>query len=255
MCLILFSWKKHENYKLILAANRDEFYNRPTLPASFWKENQNILAGKDLTGGGTWMGISKTGKIAMLTNYRDLTNLKPNAPSRGHLVSDYLTENTNSSTYLNLIASRDNEYNGYNIIVGDVDSLHYHSNYKSGREPISEGIHGLSNHLLNSPWPKVDTGKQQLSEIIANEKFNSNDLMEILFDDRIATDDLLPDTGVGIEKERMLSPLFIKSPVYGSRSSTVILVDWNNQVTFIERTYNLDNFSFEEVNFGFPIPK
>ncbi|HEX5170764.1 MAG TPA: NRDE family protein, partial [Cyclobacteriaceae bacterium] len=225
MCLIFLSLNDHPEYKLIVAANRDEFYNRKTAPAQFWNEEQTILGGRDLEAGGTWMGITKEGKIAMVTNYRDLRNIKVNAPSRGHLVSEYLISGVNPVNYIDEVARNGKAYNGFNLIVGNPNELYYYSNYQANVAPVQPGVHGLSNHLLNSPWPKVKTGRERFNGLIRERPFEPDDLLDMLYNDAAAPDEELPDTGVGLERERVLSSMFIKSPDYGSRCSTVVLVD------------------------------
>ncbi|HNP18275.1 MAG TPA: NRDE family protein [Fulvivirga sp.] len=251
MCLILLGYKVHPTYKLIIAANRDEFYGRPTKPLDFWEEDRSILAGKDLEAGGTWLGLTTAGKISLLTNYRDLKNIKPNAPSRGHLVSDYLKKGIDASQYLENVAQKGNNYNGFNIICGDVDELQYYGNYQKGVHKIKAGVHGLSNALFNTPWPKVIKGKEKVEKVIANNEITAEHLFATLYDDLKAPDNQLPDTGVGYEKEAMLSPMFIKSENYGSRCSTVILVDNDNNVHCSERTYNPHDYSYETKSFDF----
>lgn len=249
MCLIFISVNNHPTYKLVVAANRDEFYNRKTAPAHFWSDHPEILAGRDLEAGGTWMGISKSGKISMVTNYRDLKNLKQNAPSRGHLVSEFLLNGDKPDAYLKSVAQKGSEYNGYNLIVGSAGELYYYSNYKEDVERVPDGLHGLSNHLLNTPWPKVTWGIKRMEHILTKNKINTDELFDLLYNDQRANDDQLPDTGIGLERERALSSMFIKSPNYGSRSSTVILVDKQNHVLFKERVYDLTTFDFEESTF------
>lgn len=244
MCLILFAHNVHPKYKLIVAANRDEFYARPTKPADYWEENPDILAGRDLEAGGTWLGITKQGRLSLLTNFRDLTNIKSDAPSRGHIVSDFLSSNADGREYLNNISAKGELYNGFNIICGDWNNLYYYGNYQQGVHKIETGVHGLSNALLDSPWPKVVKGTENLKSIIEKNEIDAEQLFELLYDDQTAADNQLPDTGVGYEREKMLSPLFIKSERYGSRCSTVLLVDKNDNVTFVERTYNTSDFTF-----------
>ena len=252
MCLIFLSVNNHPDYKLIVAANRDEFYNRKTAAAEYWKDNPEILGGRDLEAGGTWLGITKTGRVSMITNYRDLKNIKSNAPSRGHLVSDYLASRISPDLYLKSLESKDKLYNGYNLLVGTPDEMWYHSNYKEGVQELKKGLFGLSNSLLETPWPKVENGKKRMKEILRS-SFAPEDFFQMLFDEEIAADNLLPDTGVGLERERALSAMFIKSPGYGTRCSTVILIDNNNQVFFTERVYDLQTFSFSENTFTFKI--
>ncbi|MEQ8926179.1 MAG: NRDE family protein [Fulvivirga sp.] len=249
MCLILFAKNAHPEYKLIVAANRDEFYKRATRPASFWPDHKQLLAGKDLEAGGTWMGITKQGRLSLLTNYRDLSNIKTTAPSRGHLVTDFLLSEDNAVDYLQKVSERGHQYNGFNLISGDVNSLAYYGNYQEGVHKLDDGIHGLSNALLNTAWPKVENGKEKLSALMAQNQINDEQLLQLLFDNTTAPDNQLPETGVGYEKEKMLSPMFIKSSNYGSRCSTAILVTHTNEITFVERTYNISDFSYEDCKF------
>jgi uncharacterized protein with NRDE domain len=253
MCLIFISFNHHPTYKLIVAANRDEFYARRTSPAEHWPDFPNIIAGRDLEAGGTWMGITRSGRISMLTNYRDLKNLKPVAPSRGHLVSRYLETETRPEQYARDVEKRGGEYNGFNLIVGDTRELWYHSNYSTGTRQLEPGIYGLSNHRLDSPWPKVVRGKQKLTPLLARKELKPDELMEALYDDKTAPDDHLPDTGIGLERERALSSMFIKAGNYGSRCTTVVLVDRSDHVTFAERVYDTVTFNHQSREFQFQI--
>jgi uncharacterized protein with NRDE domain len=238
MCLILFAWKMDEDFPLVLAANRDEFYERPSAPADFWDDAPDLLAGRDLRDGGTWLGITRGGRVAALTNYRDPASLKIGAPSRGMLVSDYLRGREKPGAYLGRIASEADRFNGFSLLVGDPDELFCFSN-RGALEPLQPGIHGLSNRLLDTPWPKVVQGKKVLKALLQRGKeVPSEALFALLADRARPPDDRLPETGVGLEWERVLSPLFIESEVYGTRSSTVLLIDRNGGVTFIERVFN-----------------
>jgi uncharacterized protein with NRDE domain len=253
VCLIFFSVNEHPRYKFILAGNRDEFHHRPTAPAQYWPDVPHVLAGRDLEANGTWLGISRKGHISLLTNFRDPANINPAAPSRGHLVSDYLTLGTDGKEYLAEIKQRGHQYNGFNLLVGTPDQLWYYSNYDEAIQSVGQGLHGLSNHLLNTPWPKVERGKQLLTPILQRDIIQPEALLEVLYDEQQAPDDSLPDTGVGIDRERVLSSMFIKSPNYGSRSSTVILVDRQNKVHFVERVYDLATFAHSTLQFEFLI--
>ena len=253
MCLIFFSLKEHPDYKLIIAANRDEFYNRKTAAADFWKDYPNILGGRDLEANGTWMGITKSGKISMLTNFRDPKNINPNAPSRGQLVSDYLEQNILPEDYLKQIEPKASAYNGFNLLMGNPEEFYYLSNYKTGIDKITSGLHGLSNHLLETPWPKVERGRQKLELLLKSERVTTQKLFEFLYDGERASDNQLPDTGIGLERERALSSMFIKSPGYGSRCSTVILIDQDNNIEFSERVYDLATFEYTTKTFRFKI--
>lgn len=240
MCLILLAVAAHPRFPLVLAANRDEFYDRPTEAADFWPDAPDILAGRDLKDGGTWLGITQSGRIAALTNYRDPASIKAEAPSRGWLVRNYLTGRESPDEYLDGLAARAHEYNGFSILVGDTSRLLWYSN-RGGRQHLASGIYGLSNHLLDTPWPKVERGRTCLAEILAGAGTGAppvEKLFALLADETKPDDALLPDTGVGIEWERILGSLFIRSPQYGTRSSTVLVVDDKNRVTFAERVFN-----------------
>ena len=251
MCLIFFSVHNHPTYKLIVAANRDEFYNRKTAAAAYWEDHPQLLGGRDLEACGTWMGITKSGRISMLTNYRDPLNINPNAPSRGQLVSDYLLSMEEPEQYLKRIEQNGKVYNGFNLLAGTVNGLYYYSNYKEGVDKIAPGFYGISNHLLETPWPKVVRGKEKMKPVLAKATINPDDLFEVLYDNEIADDNKLPNTGLTIERERALSSMFIKTENYGSRCSTVVLVDHDNHVLFAERVYDLQTFQFTTQTFQF----
>ena len=253
MCLIVFANNFHKDYKLIFAANRDEFYNRPTEAAHFWNDYPELLAGQDLEAGGTWMGITKSGRFAAITNYRDMKNIKENAPSRGNLTLDFLTSDISPEKYFAEIKNEFKNYNGFNLILGDVDNLFYISNIQSELKKIEPGIHGLSNAFLDTKWPKVDTSKQRLEKSISDNQISEEVLMKILDDKSFAEDENLPETGVGIELERVLSSVFIKTEKYGTRCSTVMLIDQQDNVQFIERTYLPAKDKFIRNEFKFDI--
>ncbi len=240
MCLIFVAIGAHPNYPLIIAANRDEFYNRPTARASFWPEAPDLLAGRDLRAGGTWLGITRNGRVAALTNYRDTKTMNADAPSRGRLVSDFLLGRQDPVRYLEQLSRSAHIYNGFSLIAGIADKmqLFYYSNRGNGIRMLGPGIHGLSNHLLDTAWPKVEKGKQALRGCLAKESLNPESLLQLLLDRATPPDDSLPETGVGLEWERILSPVFITSPDYGTRSSTVILLDKYGSVTFVEKSFD-----------------
>ena len=238
MCLILFAYNVHPAYRLILAANRDEFYDRPSTPADFWIRYPHVLAGVDLKEKGTWLGVTGSGKIAAITNYRDPDSWKADAPSRGRLVSRYLTGSDNPEKYLKRVSKKAHSYNGFNILLGDAEDLFVYSN-RGEIQKLSAGIYGLSNRLLDTPWPKVTRGKKLLKAALKKKGHEMEDsLFAMLEDRRVPPDDDLPQTGVGLEWERLLSPMFITSPVYGTRSSTILLIGKNRRVIFVEKVYN-----------------
>ena len=239
MCLILLAIRKHPDYKLILAANRDEFYERPSEPPHFWKEDPRVLAGRDLVAEGTWLGITRQGRLAAVTNYRDPASLRASAPSRGKLVSDFLLSPLEPAVYLERIRPEKDRYNGFNLILGNRDRIVCYSNRSDETARLAPGVYGLSNRFLDTPWPKVVRAKARFEQILhAGKPISAESLFLLLKDQTMATDDMLPSTGVPIEWERILSPIFITSPAYGTRSSTLLLIDKQDQVTFMERTFN-----------------
>jgi uncharacterized protein with NRDE domain len=253
MCLIFIALKQNPVYKLIVAANRDEFYQRKTAAAHWWDSNSQIVGGKDLEAGGTWLGMNRNGRIGMVTNFRDPQNIKAQAPSRGHLVSEYLSSTMAPEKYVNDLKPTRHHYNGFNLLVGDAESFWYISNYNEGMQELKSGFFGLSNHLLETPWPKVIRGKQKLTDLVSASDVSSDEIFETLFDDQRAPDETLPDTGVGLERERALSAMFIKSPGYGTRCSTVIMVDYAGNVSFKERVYDVETFRYSLSSFNFTI--
>jgi len=255
MCLILLAYNVHPSYRLILAANRDEFYERPSLPADFWEDQQHVLAGRDLKEGGTWLGITKKGKFSAITNYRDPSAFKSKASSRGKLVSRYLIGKQTAGKYLEDVSSQAEKYNSFNLLIGDDQDLFVFSS-RGDTEKLKPGIYGLSNHLLNSPWPKISRGKRLLK--IALDK-KGNDLEEALFDlledRRVAPDNRLPSTGVGLEWERILSPIFITSPIYGTRSSTILIIGKNRHIRFVEKVFDGQKEPWVTSSFSFKLEK
>ena len=240
MCLILFGLNQKSEFKLILAANRDEFFSRPTEEAHWWKDNKDILAGRDIKSGGTWLGINKNGRFIAITNYRDLKNINNEARSRGELSKSFLTGHLSTDAFLSELSSRKDQYNSFNLLLSDngFDTLYHYSNVTDERTLISDGIHGLSNHLLDTPWPKVELGKQGLQQHLDSETKKSDELIKFMQHGEEAPDSALPDTGISYELEKKLSPVFISMKEYGTRCSTILEVNNNNGVTFLEVTYN-----------------
>lgn len=254
MCIILLANKAHTELPLILAANRDEFYERPTERAHFWKDAPGTLAGRDLVRGGTWLGVTRSGRIAAVTNYREPGAQQKEALSRGHLVTDFLAGDESAPAYLSKLAPSASLYNGFNLIVGTASLLYYYSNRGGAPEEIPGGVHGLSNHLLNTSWPKVERGRKALASVLDGDgQLSVEAVFNILADDARAVDENLPETGVGLELERMLSPLFINSPMYGTRSSSIVIFNRHQEVTFIERTYMPGKPGYEEARYEFQI--
>jgi uncharacterized protein with NRDE domain len=263
MCLILVAWQAHPDFPLVLAANRDEFFARPAAPARWWADQPDILAGRDLEAGGTWLGVHRRGAFAGLTNFRDPASQRPGTPSRGALVADTLTGHQPVAERLAWLARHGGDYNGFNLIFSDDDELAVYESVSpplgrpeegslplggkarsakgapmSGRgQVLGPGVYGLSNHLLDSPWPKVLAAKSRLHSALDSLP-DTTPLLELLRDDRPAPDAALPRTGVSLEWERLLSSAFIRAPGYGTRCSTVILRDGAGHTSFREWTWN-----------------
>jgi len=226
MCLITFQWQPEAENKLILSANRDEFLNRPAQALHPWQDIDGVYAGKDLSLGGTWLGIHKNGRFAALTNHRDVRIKGPELPiSRGNLVLDFLTSDIDPLSYLELLATKSELYAGYNLLVADQHQLGYFSN-RSEQAPrlLAPGVYGLSNGLLDSRWPKVEQAKQQLNDWLTIND-NQQPLAGLLSSTVIANDSRLPDTGIAVEMERMLSCQKIIMPNYGTRCSTGLVIN------------------------------
>ncbi len=238
MCLILIAYRSHPRYPLLVAANRDEFYDRPTAPLAFWDDIPQVLAGRDLRQGGTWMGVARTGRFAAITNYRDPTQVLPSAPSRGQLVSDYLCGAESAYVYLNRLVPKARDYNGFNLVLGDADGLFYYSNRADQWRTLAPGLYGLSNHLLDTPWPKLERGRNALRNLLDRQvDLVPDELLELLMDRTPVPDSDLPHTGVSLVWERWLSPIFIDAPGYGTRSSTALLVSDSRQACMVETTW------------------
>lgn len=239
MCLLFFSYRTTPGYRLVVAANRDEFLARPTAPLSFVDPERTFLAGRDLHGGGTWLGITAGLKFAAITNFRDPAANRADAPSRGEILMEYLHGDTGSGRYLDDLAARASRYNGFNIILGDAADLYYFSNRNGLPRKLAPGFYGLSNHLLDTSWPKVVRGKELLRPyMVETSRIDPLHLLQLLRDNSCPPDDMLPDTGVGLDWERLLGPIFIDSPTYGTRSSAVITETDGGVVTFTEKTHD-----------------
>jgi uncharacterized protein with NRDE domain len=236
--LILVAWRAHPDYPLVVAANRDEFYRRRTASADFFPDAPSILAGRDLEAGGTWLGLARSGlhgvRFAGLTNFRDPGSYKPNAPSRGRLVADYLAGCIGIDAYLGGLDA--SAYNGFNLLLSDGERLVAFSNVTGERHELAPGVYGLSNAFLDTPWPKVGAGKTALADALAALP-DENGLFALLRDPTIHPDHALPTTGVPLEWERLLSAAFIRSPEYGTRCSTLVKVGADLTATFDEQTW------------------
>jgi uncharacterized protein with NRDE domain len=239
MCLLFISYQTTPGYRLAVAANRDEFLARPTAPLGFLDAKRTIIGGRDLQSGGTWLGISAGLRFAALTNYRDPANNRASAPSRGELVLDFLSGAMPAQEYLHHLADRAQIYNGFNLIVGDDQGLFLLSNRSPGYQRLAPGYYGLSNHLLDTPWPKVLRGKELLRPHL-QQRIYVTGVFAGLADRHLPEDHHLPDTGVGLAWERLLSTIFITGDTYGTRSSALLTVSDDNQVVFREKTHAVE---------------
>jgi uncharacterized protein with NRDE domain len=237
MCLIVFAHHAHAAYRLVVAANRDEWFRRPTAAAAFWDDAPEVFAGRDLEQRGAWLGVTTTGRFAAITNFRDPGSHLPDAPSRGRLVSDFLRSSATPLAYLERLRPDAAAYNGFSLLVGDGASLCYFSNREREVRSLAPGIYGLSNSFLDVPWPKVRLGKERLARQL-NARVDVDALLALLDDTRTAPDEELPRTGVSSEWERQLSALRIVADGYGTRSSTALLIGTEGEVSIAERSFD-----------------
>ena len=235
MCLLAFAWQVHPYYPLILIGNRDEFYARPAQAIAYWQDVPFILAGRDEQEGGTWLGVTNDGRWAALTNYRE-----PNAPkgllSRGHLVAEFLKAQVEPLAYAQQIFSQAEQYSGFNLLIGNREQVAVVSNRGTEPQLLKKGIYGLSNQLLDSPWPKTQRLKAGLSQLVKQNSFDIEQALLLLQDTTQPNDADLPDTGVGLVWERLLATAFIKSPIYGTRASSILLLG-KNTIQLTEQTW------------------
>jgi len=250
MCLIVFALDRHPRYRLVLAANRDEYFSRPTASAAFWHDAPQVLAGRDLEAGGTWLGMTTERRLAAVTYYREPVAPLHQPPSRGKLAADFLTGTMAPEEYLERLRREEEKYGGFNVLFGDDGGLFYHTNRGDVSVRVTAGIHGLSNGLLDTPWPKVLAARKGLEHLLQSDVVEPEALFAILADRRAFPDPLLPDTGFGVERERHLSPIFIAGSDYGTRSSTVVLIGRDNRQTFLERTYDNRQEAVETASFA-----
>ena len=250
MCLIYVAWRHHPRYRLVVAANRDEFHARPALSAHWWDDTPGILAGRDLEAGGTWLGVASGGRFAAITNYLGPSVRLAGAPSRGTLVSEFLTGDASAPTYLGRIVGQGHRYNGFSLLAMDGDMLAFASNRSRGVLRLAPGLYGLSNHLLDTPWPKVTEGKEELKRLLAEPDVRIPDLLALLAaaDSRIVE---APGADMGSDSGRMRwrSSRFILGSDYGTRTSTVVRLDAEGAGVFVERSFDSHGTAVGDVAF------
>jgi uncharacterized protein with NRDE domain len=237
MCLVLVAWRGHENYRCVLAANRDELHSRPAQPAHWWHGDPPILAGRDLSAGGTWLGLTRSGRFAALTNYRDSRPRLAEAPSRGLLLTSILTSTEPAAQSLEFLYRASPDYNPFNLLFSDGEQLAIYESVPRAGRILDPGIYGLSNHLLDTPWPKVRRAKSLLS-IALSQPDGTDAALGLLRDEQPAADEELPRTGLSLPWERLLSSAFVRAPDYGTRCSTVVRIDESGRACFDEWSWD-----------------
>lgn len=251
MCLLLFAYRTHPDYPLVIAANRDEFHRRPASLADWWSEG-DVLAGRDLEAGGSWFGVNKRGRFAAITNFRDRDGPMPGARSRGELVIQALQTPLDGQAQLRALDAEADHYNGYNLVFGGIDGVFSYSNHSREASELAPGIYGLSNHLLETPWPKVRRGKSKLESYLVSDLPPALEpLLELLGDRQQAEEADLPSTGLDPGWERRLSAMFIVGEEYGTRASTAVIIDKDGGVGFMERTFGVDGLQKSEREYHF----
>lgn len=254
MCLLVLAYKVVPGCRLVVAANRDEFHERPTAPAAYWPEAPRVFAGRDLRAGGTWMGVTRTGRFAALTNYRDMSPKREGAPSRGTLVARFLTGVEPAEAFVTRLFAEGNEYDGFNLLAADRHGLYWVSNRGGEPRELEPGICGLSNHLLDTAWPKVTRTRAAFERLLADTRPpRPEELLSLLADRRQAEDDLLPHTGLDLNVERLLSAPFIVSPAYGTRTSTAFVLT-GRAASFTETTFGVKGEPIGTVHEDLDIP-
>lgn len=250
MCLILFAYRIVPGVPLLVAANRDEYYARPARQAAFWEDRPSVLAGRDLQAGGTWLGVSANGRFAAVTNFRGAPGAPPGGPSRGELVTGFLSGKQSARSYSRALEKAGSRYAGFCMLASDGEELYFYSNQEHRASIVEPGIHGLSNHLLDTPWPKVVKGRAGLQGLLSR-PFSDADYLDLMDDTVPATEKMLPETNLDPAWERSLSSLRIIAGGYGTRCSSVVRIDEASVVDFAERTYRDDGDIAGEVRYRF----
>lgn len=238
MCLISLNWRAHPRYELVLAANRDEFHHRPTAPAGWWTDAPDVFGGRDLSQGGGWLAANRHRRLAAVTNVRRMQQPDPNAPSRGALVADFMRGTQSAAEFAKRLRGRADAYAGFNLLLYDGEALVYATNHDGYRsEKLRPGIHSISNASLDTPWPKLLRLQDSMRRWSRQASEDEELLLAALADDKQAKDRELPDTGVGLELERFLSPPFIRGDQYGTRASSIIRLVNHGALHFTEKRF------------------
>ncbi len=249
MCLIVLAIGQHPEYPFILAANRDEFHARPSEDAHWWSDRQGVLGGRDLQAGGTWLAVSREGRLATVTNFRDAKPPEPGLLSRGHLVTGFLDGTLHPDDYLDRID--EDAYAGFNLIVAERDDVAYLSNREDGKRRLTPGVYGLSNALLDGPWEKVERSKQRLRDLVRSGDFNVKALLRLMGDRERGPAEEVERGRLEFDTAHAITAPFIVLPEYGTRCTTVVLVDSENRWRFFERRFDPDGRQTGESDFSF----
>ncbi len=239
MCLLVIAWQAHPRYRLVVAANRDEFHERPTAPLAKWASPDDIVGGRDLRAGGTWLAMDSARRLGIVTNFRELQRPAPGAPSRGDLIPAYLRSGLAAGEFSATLASRAPDYSGFNLLIRDAESLWYASNrHERFARSLPPGVYGLSNEFLDTPWPKLLRVRARFEDWLRRPR-SDEQLFEILADrTQAGIDAALPQTGLSPQWERLLSAPFVCNPDYGTRCSTVVLEDHSGALLVTERRFD-----------------
>lgn len=248
MCLVICAWQAHHRYRLVVAANRDEFHARPSQPMNWWPDAEDLLAGRDLQAGGTWLGLSRGGRFATVTNYREPARQRPGLRSRGELVSRFLSADAAPRDYVDGLDP--SAYAGYSLLLADTNSLFYASNRDGESRELDSGVYGLSNATLDTPWPKLTRTRDGVAQLLDDDNVNPSALFRLLADDRPAPvnelDDKLP-----FAMARAVSSPFIRAGDYGTRCTTVVLAEHDGTTLVCERRFDKDGKAAGDSEFRF----
>lgn len=239
MCLLVVAWRSHPRYRLVIAGNRDEFHERPAAALGWWHDVPDVIGGRDLRAGGTWLGLARSGRFGLVTNFRDANGTPPGAPSRGQLVPAYLRDTCSAESFLDALRPGMHAYAGFNLLVGDAGALHYCCNVgNTAPRELGPGTYGLSNHRLDEPWPKLVHTRERFIETLAHPDPGPAELFDLLADATPARLESPPDLGLPPDLERALSAPFVRHERYGTRSSTVVLVEHDGRTVVLERRFD-----------------
>lgn len=252
MCLLIVAWRSHPRYRLVVAGNRDEFHERPTAPLDWWSDEPGTLAGRDLRAGGTWLGLARSGRFGLVTNFRDANGASATAPSRGQLVPGFLRGDRPAAGFLDALRPAAPDYAGFNLLLGDASGLHYFTNVgDAAPRALPPGIYGLSNHRLDEPWPKLVRTRERFAAALDGDGIAASALFDVLAD-AVPADDP-PRTGDGLppDLERALSAPFVRHERYGTRCSTVVLAERDGRTVVHERRFDAAGAQTGATRIGF----